>query len=119
VHDETEAPLSAASGEQPISPESPTQDKAGSAVTSRRKLFGKGAVVAAGGIAAALYVKPNMRELGVPGTYAAVSPSLGPNNPPRPPTNWPPNHDWDDLTPEQKEFLEKLLDWLKKLYGNN
>ena len=49
--------------------------------TSRRRLFG---IAAATGIGAAMYVKPTLRELGVPGTYAQVSPGLGWEEPPPP-----------------------------------
>jgi hypothetical protein len=78
----------------------------GSKRTSRRRLLGRGATAAAGGFAAALYVKPNLKELGVPRSYAAVSPGMG--NPPSPPPWNPP--DLDDL-------WDWFRDWIRRRRG--
>jgi hypothetical protein len=63
--------------------EGPVEDAGGQAAagprrSSRRQMLRAAALT--GGLAAAMYVKPNARELGVPGAYASVSPGLA--NPP-------------------------------------
>jgi len=53
------------------------KDNSAAKRSSRRQVLRQGSVAATAGLAAAFYVKPNMRELGIPGAYAQVSPGLG------------------------------------------
>jgi hypothetical protein len=68
------SPVNPEPANEPDQPANP-----GSRRTTRRQML-RGAAVT-GSLAAAMYVKPNLKELGVPGAYAAVSPGLAPNVP--------------------------------------